>query len=337
MKLAREGAYTGTIFHRVMRYGLIQGGDPLSRDPARTRSTGRADSTSSAFEPNAEKHTAGAVSAVLQPGQRDSAGAQFFVCISDQPTLDGQYTVFGRVVEGLEIVQEISAAPANAAGLPATRIEIKSVTIRDTPAEPFVNDTAATLAAHRATLETTMGEIELEMLPDKAPETVRRFLRLAQAGVYDGTAVHRVVPNFVIQTGALAYRASPLSATQQKLVVNMPPEFTDTPNVPGHRLDRARRRSGQRLDVVLHLHRPVPIARRQVHGVRARGQGHGRAHGDRRRSGRRRNAAHGRHPHARAALEGAVIPSRSPCCAPCRLESCWTAPSPSTGGISCCS
>jgi cyclophilin family peptidyl-prolyl cis-trans isomerase len=233
VKLAREGAYAGTIFHRVLRYGLIQGGDPLSRDPARMAQYGQGGLNQLRFEPNAEKHTAGAVSAVLQPGQRDSAGAQFFVCISDQPTLDGQYTVFGRVVEGLEIAQAISAAPASAAGLPATRIEIKSVTIRDTPPEPFVSDPVATLASHRATLETTMGEIELEMLPDKAPETVRRFLRLAQAAVYDGTAVHRVVPNFVIQTGALAFRTTPLSATQQRLVVNMPPEFTDTPNVPG--------------------------------------------------------------------------------------------------------
>ncbi len=233
VKLARDGAFTGTIFHRVLRYGLIQGGDPLSRDPARVAQYGQGGLNQLRFEPNSEKHTAGAVSAVLQPGQRDSAGAQFFVCISDQPTLDGQYTVFGRVVEGLEVAQAISAVAANTAGLPNARVEIKSVTIRDTPPEPFVNESVAELATHRVTLETTMGEIELEMLPDKAPETVRRFLRLARAGVYDGTAVHRVVPNFVIQTGALAYRATPISATQQKLVVNMPPEFTDTPNVPG--------------------------------------------------------------------------------------------------------
>jgi len=167
------------------------------------------------------------------PGQPDSAGAQFFVCASDQASLDGDYTVFGRVVDGLEIVQQISAVPADAKGLPASRIEIKSVTIRDTPPEPFINDTPAELGRYRAALETTMGKMEIEFLADKAPETVRSFLRLAQAGVFDGTSVHRVVKNFVIQTGALAYRDQPLTLRQQSLVQNLKPEFNDTPTLPG--------------------------------------------------------------------------------------------------------
>ena len=70
-------------------------------------------------------------------------------------------------------------------------------------------------------------------MADKAPETTRNFLRLAAAGAYDGVAVHRVVPGFVLQTGAFAYRSAPLTAAQQKLVRNLPPEFSDTPNVPG--------------------------------------------------------------------------------------------------------
>ena len=86
------------------------------------------------------------------------------------------------------------------------------------------------------------GKIELDIrdsvpdwdafLPDKAPETVRQFLMLARAGVYDGVGIHRVAPNFVMQTGALAYRA-PLTPSQQKLVRNLAPEFNDTANVPG--------------------------------------------------------------------------------------------------------
>ncbi|MEO7191810.1 MAG: peptidylprolyl isomerase [Vicinamibacterales bacterium] len=233
MKLATEGAYAGTTFHRIVRYGVIQGGDPLSRDPARTAQYGTGGLNQLRFETNTERQTAGAVSAVLLNGQRDTAGAQFFICATDQPGLDGQYTVFGRVVDGLEVVQAISAAPADAQGRPLDRAEIRRVTIRDTPPEPFVSATPAEMAAARVVLETTMGTIELEMLPDKAPETVRSFLRLADAGVYDGIKVHRVVPNFVVQTGALAYRIQPLTSAQQRLVHNMPPEFTDTPNVPG--------------------------------------------------------------------------------------------------------
>jgi peptidyl-prolyl cis-trans isomerase B (cyclophilin B) len=235
MKLAADGSYAGTTIHRVIRYGIVQGGDPLSKDPSKAALYGTGGLGELKAEINTEKHTAGAVSAVLRPGQRDSAGAQFFICASDQPSLDGQYTVFGRVVEGLDIVQQISAVQADAEGHPAARIAIKSVTIRDTPppqVDPLEHATAAELAKYRAVLETTKGRIELDFIPDKAPETVRNFLRLASAGVFDGVGVHRVVPNFVIQTGALAYRA-PLTPAQQKLVHNLPAEFNDTMHVPG--------------------------------------------------------------------------------------------------------
>jgi peptidyl-prolyl cis-trans isomerase B (cyclophilin B) len=233
MKTARDGGYDGTIFHRVIRYGIIQGGDPLSTDPARAADYGTGGFNQVRAESTAEKHTAGAVSAVLLPGMPDSAGRQFFICASDQPGVDGQFTVFGRVVDGLEVVQAISAVEADAEGRPRSRVEIRSVTIRDTPIDPFLAATSAELAAYHAVIETTMGAVELEMLPDKAPETVRAFLQMAEAGVYDGVKIHRVAANFVVQTGALAYRDAPLTAKQQALVHNLPPEFSDTANEPG--------------------------------------------------------------------------------------------------------
>jgi peptidyl-prolyl cis-trans isomerase B (cyclophilin B) len=234
--LAREGAYAGTVFHRVIKYGIIQGGDPLSRDPSKSAQYGTGGLNRLRAEINKEPMTAGAVAGVLVPNRPDSAGAQFFICVTDQAALQGQYTVFGRVIEGIDVVQQISAAPAGAQGQPLARIEIKSVTIRDTPPpvkDPIVEATAAELSSYRALLETTKGAIELELLVDKAPETVRQFLRLAAAGVYDGVAVHRVVPNFVLQTGAVAHRTVPLTPAQQKLIRNLEPEFTETPNLPG--------------------------------------------------------------------------------------------------------
>lgn len=236
IKLSREGAYNGTTFHRVIKYGLIQGGDPLTKDPARSAQYGTGGLNMLRPEIGKEPMTAGAVGAVLLPGRPNSAGAQFFVCATDQPTLEGQYTIFGRVVEGIEVVQQISAVPADGQQRPAERIVIASVTIRDTPPpvkDPLDDATSADLAKYRAILETTKGEIELSFLPDEAPETVRQFLRLARAGVFDGTAIHRVVPNFVFQTGAIAFRDQPLSAAQQKLVINQPPEFSDLKNEPG--------------------------------------------------------------------------------------------------------
>src|SRR5688572_6099439 len=129
----REGAYDGTIFHRVITMGIIQGGDPLSKDPAQAARYGTGGLNQLRFEPNAEKHTRGAVSAVLVPGRRDSAGSQFFISVSDQPALDGQYTVFARVAEGLAVAQKISTVPATA-NVPNQRVEFRKVTIREKPA-----------------------------------------------------------------------------------------------------------------------------------------------------------------------------------------------------------
>jgi cyclophilin family peptidyl-prolyl cis-trans isomerase len=95
---AREGGYDGTTFHRAIRHGIIQGGDPLSKDPTAKEKYGTGGLNRLKPEINSQKHTRGAVSAVLVPNRPDSAGTQFFICISDQPALDGQYTVFARVV-----------------------------------------------------------------------------------------------------------------------------------------------------------------------------------------------------------------------------------------------
>jgi peptidyl-prolyl cis-trans isomerase B (cyclophilin B) len=226
---ARERAFDGTTFHRVISRGVIQGGDPLSRDPAQTAQYGTGGLRQLRFEANAEKHTRGAVSAVLIPGERDSAGNQFFICVSDQPTLDGQYTVFARVAEGISVAEKISTAAA-AGDRPNERIVIKAVTIRDKPApvpEPFSTESATELGQTHVVLETSLGPITLEFFPDKAPNHVRQFLRLASSGAFDGTAFHRVVPGFVIQGGYLATRAAPLDEKQQAFVRKLQPEFND--------------------------------------------------------------------------------------------------------------
>jgi len=236
IELARKGAYDGTTFHRLVKYGIVQGGDPLSKDAAKPELYGRGGFGALEDEPNAEKHTRGAVSAVLQPGNPNSGGAQFFICVVDQTALDGQYPVFARVVDGMDVVEKISAEPVDANGRATGRIEIRTVTIRDTPPpepEPFAGTPVEELARYRAVLETSLGEITIGFMPDKAPNTVRQFLRLAQAGVYDGMAFHRVVPGFVIQTGAMISRSTPLTDRQKRLVRPIPPEFNDTHHVKG--------------------------------------------------------------------------------------------------------
>lgn len=236
IKQAQAGAYDGTTFHRVVKNGMIMGGDPLSKDPAKQAQYGTGGQNALKAEARAPKMTGGAVAAVLVPNRPDSAGAQFFIVLVDQPALDNQYTVFARVNDGMGVIQKISETPIDANGKATARVEIKRITIRDTPPpepEPFVNETVQELGAYRAILETSAGPITLEFLIDKAPEHVRQFLKLAKAGVFDGMAFHRVAPGFVIQTGALSTRDQPLTPKQQALVHNMPPEINDTKHVKG--------------------------------------------------------------------------------------------------------
>ena len=232
-KTATDGAFDGTIFHRVIKYGMVQGGDPLTKDPSKRAVYGTGGLNAVKAEARAPKMTRGSVATITIPGKPDSAGAQFFVVLADQPALDNQYTVFGHVADGIEVLQKISETPVDDKGLATERIAITRVTIRDTPAEPFVTETPPELAAYRAVLDTSAGPIVIEFFADKAPSTVRQFMRLAAAGVYNGMAFHRVAPGFVIQTGALSSRAAPLTEKQQKLVHNLPPEFNDTKHVKG--------------------------------------------------------------------------------------------------------
>jgi len=232
---AREGAYDGTAFHRVIAMGIVQGGDPLSKDPAQAAKYGTGGLGVLRFEDNSEKHTKGSVSAVLVPGRRDSGGSQFFISVSDQPALDGQYTVFGRLTDGLAVAQKISQVAADAT-VPRERVEIRRVTIRERPApipEPFLDATVEDMARRRVVLETTLGNITIEVFPDRAPNHVRQFLRLAAGGVYDGTAFHRVAKGFVIQGGHMPTRREPPNERQEGYIRTLQPEFSQTTHVRG--------------------------------------------------------------------------------------------------------
>ncbi len=233
---AEQGNYDGTAFHRLIERGIVQGGDPLSKDPDASGRYGTGGLGRLAREPNDLSHVRGTVSAVQVPGQPDSAGSQFFIVITDQPALDGAYTVFARVVEGIHEVTAISELPADAEGRPTERIEIARAAVRDRPPEsppPFSTEIDAELAAFRVVLETRFGEIGIELLPETAPNHARNFLRLAALGAYDGTAFHRVVPGFMVQTGWMDTREPPAPESIEKHITNLQPEFSDIAHEPG--------------------------------------------------------------------------------------------------------
>ena len=105
MKLARQGYYDGSAFFRVVANGIIQGGDPLLKNPKTpTNLWGTGGLNLLASEFSDMKHERGVVSTVRVPNKPDSDGSQFFVCVGPQPSLDGQYSAFGRVVDGMDVL-----------------------------------------------------------------------------------------------------------------------------------------------------------------------------------------------------------------------------------------
>jgi len=124
LKLANSGFYNGTIFHRILPGFMIQGGDPLTKDPAnRNRyGTGGPGYTVPA-EFSKVAHEKGILSAA-RTQDPNSAGSQFFIMVDKAPHLDGQYTVFGEVVKGVEVAETIVSQPRDLRDNPVERIEM---------------------------------------------------------------------------------------------------------------------------------------------------------------------------------------------------------------------
>src|SRR5438876_7582339 len=133
-KLAREGFYDGTIFHRIIKGFMIQGGDPNSKDPAKESSYGQGDpGYKIKAEFNDHSPQRGVISMARGPAP-DSAGSQFFICLAPVPRLDGQYTTFGKLIKGADVLEKIGDIPvtSNSEGetsKPTKRVVIESVKI----------------------------------------------------------------------------------------------------------------------------------------------------------------------------------------------------------------
>ncbi|MGH8047541.1 MAG: peptidylprolyl isomerase [Chthoniobacterales bacterium] len=134
IKLAKSGFYNGTAFHRIIPGFMIQGGDPLTKDPSKEFMWGTGDP---GYKIKAEfsdkKHVRGVIS--MARGQDvDSAGSQFFLMLGNAPSLDGQYTCFGQLIKGDDVLTKISKTPIidnghDEVSKPTKRVEIESIKI----------------------------------------------------------------------------------------------------------------------------------------------------------------------------------------------------------------
>jgi peptidyl-prolyl cis-trans isomerase B (cyclophilin B) len=124
IELARKGFYDGTTFHRVIPGFMIQGGDPNSRDHDKSRHGLGGPGYTVKAEFNSRPHKRGTLS-MARAAAPDSAGSQFFICVADAPFLDRQYTVFGEVVSGMDVVDKIVSQPRDTRDNPEERVEMK--------------------------------------------------------------------------------------------------------------------------------------------------------------------------------------------------------------------
>ena len=133
-KLARSGFYNGTTFHRIVKGFMIQGGDPLTKDPAKEKEYGNGGpGYTIKAEFNQHDHQRGVIS-MAREKDPDSGGSQFFICLASVPRLDGKYTTFGRLIKGDEVLTKIGSEPVkkNSEGemsFPLNRVVIRSIKI----------------------------------------------------------------------------------------------------------------------------------------------------------------------------------------------------------------
>jgi peptidyl-prolyl cis-trans isomerase B (cyclophilin B) len=123
LKLAKEQFYDGTTFHRVIPGFMIQGGDPNSKGQDRSKHGMGGPGHRVPAEFNRRPHKRGTLS-MARSQDPNSAGSQFFICVADASFLDGQYTVFGEVVQGMETVDRIVNAQRDGNDNPLDRIEM---------------------------------------------------------------------------------------------------------------------------------------------------------------------------------------------------------------------
>jgi peptidyl-prolyl cis-trans isomerase B (cyclophilin B) len=128
-KLAKDGFYDGTCFHRVIKDFMIQGGDPLTKDEANRARWGTGDpGYKIKAEFNDKSHVRGVLS-MARSQDPDSAGSQFFICHGNPSFLDRQYTAFGQLIRGDEVLEKIATTETGPGDAPNERQNIESIKI----------------------------------------------------------------------------------------------------------------------------------------------------------------------------------------------------------------
>ena len=128
-KLAKAGFYDGTCFHRVIPGFMIQGGDPNTKNENAKNTWGMGGPGYTIKAEFNSKHHARGILSMARSSDPDSAGSQFFICQADCGQLDGQYTVFGNLIKGFDVLDKIANTPTEPPNRPIKRVNIDSIKI----------------------------------------------------------------------------------------------------------------------------------------------------------------------------------------------------------------
>lgn len=247
LRLFRLGVFDGTHFPRVERNFVLQVSEATDRLRPLTEEQ-RGALTTVPLEARADvRHRPLSLSMAHRDGDVNSGSSSFSILVSEAPHLDGQYTVFGEVLAGLDVVEAIRTVSVEG-NRPETRVAINRATVFATEAELATRPLRAAPARAQAVeeqpeqappgsltyviLETSAGDMLVELYEDTAPQHAQQFLRLARAGAFNGLEVGRV-DHYYIQVFSVAYRRPPANGVQQALLHRLPHENEETHHYQG--------------------------------------------------------------------------------------------------------
>ncbi len=214
LELALDDFYTDTLVTRVIEDFVIQAGDQVGDGSGNAGYTISGEFSMNNFE-NELSHTRGVI-VMARNNIIDSASSQFFFVHQDQQQLDGMYATFGGIVDGFNTLDDIASTETDENGAPVKEIYIKGIEInlngykmKETQkVEALTNEfflPGEYRSEENAQVLITFSddqEILVELFDSVAPTTVENFLRLVEAGFYDGLTLHRIIEDFMIQGGA---------------------------------------------------------------------------------------------------------------------------------------
>ena len=205
--LVSEGFYDGLTFHRIIEGFMIQGGDPEGTGAGGSEKNITGEFAANGIENNLS-HDRGVIS-MARSNDYNSASSQFFICHQKSDFLDGDYAAFGKVVEGLEVLDSIAVVPTDSNDAPTEKVVIeyaKLVYGADNVDKIDTTEETRPDWGRGDSINVEMsvkdnGIIKLTLDHTQAPITVENFVSLVEEGFYDGLTFHRIIENFMIQGG----------------------------------------------------------------------------------------------------------------------------------------